>query len=121
MEALAAGLPVITTQVGALPEAVTHGETGLIVPADDANALAEALLPLHWTAPCGGVSAVTRGRQHGTFRRTRRTIGGSWILSSKSHTPPDKLLVLWQQDCLHVYLHDFTLRNFGFLLLPESQ
>jgi glycosyltransferase involved in cell wall biosynthesis len=46
MEAMAAGLPVITTTVGALPEAVTHGETGLIVPADDAPALATAIAAL---------------------------------------------------------------------------
>ena len=46
MEALASGLPVITTTVGALPEAVTHGETGWIVPPDDAPALASALAAL---------------------------------------------------------------------------
>ena len=46
MEALASGLPVVTTTVGALPEAVTHGETGWIVPPDDAGALAEALATL---------------------------------------------------------------------------
>ena len=43
MEALAAGLPVVTTDVAALPEAVTHGETGWIVPPDDPPALADAL------------------------------------------------------------------------------
>jgi glycosyltransferase involved in cell wall biosynthesis len=43
MEALTSGLPVITTAVGALPEAVTQGETGWIVPPDDPAALAEAL------------------------------------------------------------------------------
>ena len=43
MEALTAGLPVVTTRVGALPEAVTHGETGWIVPPDDAPALTSAL------------------------------------------------------------------------------
>ena len=46
MEALASGLPVVTTAVGALPEAVTHGETGWIVPPDDAGALAGALADL---------------------------------------------------------------------------
>ena len=46
MEALTAGLPVITTTTGALPEAVTHGETGWIVPPDDAPALADALRTL---------------------------------------------------------------------------
>ena len=43
MEALTSGLPVVTTTVGALPEAVTHGETGWVVPPDDAGALAAAL------------------------------------------------------------------------------
>jgi len=43
MEALASALPVITSAVGALPEAVRQGETGLVVPPDDANALADAL------------------------------------------------------------------------------
>jgi glycosyltransferase involved in cell wall biosynthesis len=43
MEALAAGLPVITTRVGALPEAVTHGETGWVISPDDAPGMAEAI------------------------------------------------------------------------------
>ena len=46
MEALTAGLPVVTTTVGALPEAVTHGETGWIIPPDDPAALADALQTL---------------------------------------------------------------------------
>ena len=46
MEALTAGLPVITTTVGALPEAVTHAETGWIVPPDNPSALSEALRTL---------------------------------------------------------------------------
>ena len=51
MEALASGLPVVTTTVGALPEAVTHGETGWVVPPDDAGALAGALAALAEDAP----------------------------------------------------------------------
>ena len=46
MEAMAAGLPVITTHVGALAEAVTDGHTGLIVPPDDPDALRGALTAL---------------------------------------------------------------------------
>jgi glycosyltransferase involved in cell wall biosynthesis len=46
MEATAAGLPVITTDVGALGEAVVSGETGLIVPPKDVSALRLALAAL---------------------------------------------------------------------------
>lgn len=46
LEALAAGLPVITTAVAALPEAVVDGVSGRIVPTDDPAALAAALCEL---------------------------------------------------------------------------
>jgi glycosyltransferase involved in cell wall biosynthesis len=35
---------VITTDVGGLPEAVDHGKTGLVVPAQDPQRLAAAIL-----------------------------------------------------------------------------
>jgi len=43
VEAMLAGLPVVATAVGSVPEAVTDGETGLLVPKDDVGALAAAL------------------------------------------------------------------------------
>ena len=43
LEAMAAGLPVITTAHAAIPETVVPNETGLFVPARDPHALAEAL------------------------------------------------------------------------------
>lgn len=45
-EAMAAGLPVIATNVGAVCEQVEHGVNGLIVPPSDAAALAIALQTL---------------------------------------------------------------------------
>lgn len=43
VEAMALGTPVIATDVGGLRGIVTHEESGLVVPVDDEEALAEAL------------------------------------------------------------------------------
>jgi glycosyltransferase involved in cell wall biosynthesis len=43
LEAMAQGKPVVATAVGGTPELVVHGETGLLVPPDDVDALADAL------------------------------------------------------------------------------
>lgn len=43
LEAMAAGLPVISTDVGGVRELVDHDRTGLLVPSQDARAIADAL------------------------------------------------------------------------------
>jgi len=46
LEAMAAGLPVVATRVGGVPEMVREGETGLLAEAGDAAGLARHLLRL---------------------------------------------------------------------------
>lgn len=46
LEAMASGLPVVSTTAAAIPEVVPDGEVGLLVPPRDPAALAEALLRL---------------------------------------------------------------------------
>jgi glycosyltransferase involved in cell wall biosynthesis len=46
LEAMAAGKPVVAARTGGIPEVVVDGETGLLVPREDLNALRRALLRL---------------------------------------------------------------------------
>lgn len=61
IEAFAAGVPVIATQVGGVPEIVRHELTGLLVPADDAGALARGLTRLSEDASLRAV-LIDRGQ-----------------------------------------------------------
>ena len=43
LEAMAASVPVVATSVGGIPEIVTHGENGLLVPPEDPSEMAETI------------------------------------------------------------------------------
>jgi glycosyltransferase involved in cell wall biosynthesis len=47
VEAMACGTPVVSTEVSGIPELVVSGESGLLVPPEDADAVATALLRLY--------------------------------------------------------------------------
>ncbi len=64
LEAMAAGCPVIATNVGGIPDVVTDGVNGLLVPAGDRDALALALHRL----------LVDRTLAEGLGREARETI-----------------------------------------------
>jgi glycosyltransferase involved in cell wall biosynthesis len=46
LEAMAAGLPVVATDVGGHPEVIDDGRTGIIVPPEDGQALVRAMTRL---------------------------------------------------------------------------
>lgn len=46
LEAMSVGLPVVVTNVGGMPEVISHGGTGIMVPPQNPEALASAMLRL---------------------------------------------------------------------------
>lgn len=77
IEAAAAGRAVVSTRVGGVDEVVADGETGLLVPLGDPEALAEAIVALVTDAPRAhalGVAARQRAQDHfGIDAQVRRT------------------------------------------------
>jgi glycosyltransferase involved in cell wall biosynthesis len=63
MQAMACGVPVVSTAVGAIGELVRDGDTGLVVPPQDAAALGDALARLADDAALRARLA-RRGREH---------------------------------------------------------
>jgi glycosyltransferase involved in cell wall biosynthesis len=66
MEAQSQALPCIATDVSAIPELITHNETGLLVPSEDADSLSAAIAglvtdPARRLALGGGGEARVRG------------------------------------------------------------
>lgn len=62
LEAMAAGLPVVTTPVGAIPDLVVHGETGLMVAPGSVEELTDALVAMV-TDPKRRATLGARGRR----------------------------------------------------------
>ena len=63
VEAMAAGRPVVATQVGGVPALIQHQRTGLLVPPADAAALADALAELvdrpAWAKELGAAASAS--------------------------------------------------------------
>jgi glycosyltransferase involved in cell wall biosynthesis len=63
MEALARHVPVVATAVGGVPDIVRHGDTGLLVPPGDPDALAAAVARIA-ADPAAAQAMAERGRRH---------------------------------------------------------
>ena len=76
LEAMAAGVPVVTTRVGGIPEMIEDGLSGLLVPPDDPSALATA---------------------HGLFRNR-----AAWLTPARRIEVLRKAATLMQQQAEHL-------------------
>ncbi|HEX7079092.1 MAG TPA: glycosyltransferase [Candidatus Eisenbacteria bacterium] len=72
LDAMAAGLAVVGTRVGGIPEAVRDGESGLLVPPRDPAALADALVSLALD-PARRARMGARGRELARGHSAERT------------------------------------------------
>jgi glycosyltransferase involved in cell wall biosynthesis len=79
LEAMLAGLPVVASRVSSIPEIVVDGETGTLVPPDDAGALAsaiDALLSDPALRAGYGAAGLARARHEFSVERmTEQTLG----------------------------------------------
>lgn len=79
-EAMACGLPVVSTTAGAIPEVVEDGVTGILVPSDDPESLADAINSLlgdTGTRKTMGTRGVETVKMHLTWDGVaQRVIGG---------------------------------------------
>lgn len=73
VEAMLAGRPVVATRAGGVPEVVTDGETGVLVPPGDARALTEALDALR-RDPARVRQLARQGAEHARTRFSREAM-----------------------------------------------
>jgi glycosyltransferase involved in cell wall biosynthesis len=85
LEAMVSGLPVVATSVSSLPELVADGETGILIPVDDADALARAIERALAEPDLGRAGAARAHHEFSVARMADRTVAlYEAILSSKS-------------------------------------
>ena len=83
MEAMALGVPCVSTMIAAIPELIHNGENGFLVPASNVEALSAALIRL----------AADSALRDSLGQHARKTVETSYDLSANL----DKLASLWRR------------------------
>ena len=75
MEAMASGVPVVASRLSGIPELVTDGSTGILVPPGDPSALADAIARLAADRPLRDqLGAAGRASVQGSFDQDRNAV-----------------------------------------------
>ena len=82
--------PVVITNVGSLPEAVTHGETGLVIPQHSVEALSNAI--------------ITLLKDENTRERMKQNIHKRISSEQSWNTIAESMLVLYQKFMIRTHL-----------------
>jgi glycosyltransferase involved in cell wall biosynthesis len=92
LEAMAAGLPVIATRTGGIPEQIRHLEDGVLVAPGDADELAEWIVRLHDDAELRtrlAAAAARRVREEFTLARQAAQLHRAYLLAlNRRFGPP---------------------------------
>jgi colanic acid/amylovoran biosynthesis glycosyltransferase len=97
MEAMAAGLPVIASAIGATPEMITTGQDGFLIPQRDEGSLFESMMRLAMDVELRrsiGQAARQKARQRFDVAATARTLSDAVraSLELRKHTPLNQSL-----------------------------
>lgn len=77
LESLAAGVPVVSTDVGGVPFLVEHGRTALLVPPGDARRMAQAVLRILTEAGLG--ARLVRAGREAVGEYAWESVRGRWL------------------------------------------
>ena len=92
LEAMAAGLPIIATAVGGVPEQLVHLESGILVPPEDPAAIADWIIRLADDAALRqrlGAAAADRARNLFTLDRQAAGLHGAYLTALvRRYGPP---------------------------------